>query len=158
MHARSIALLLLLGACSRAGKPADSSPAPVERRTAARTESVRVFVDPGDADLIGPARLRELAPRIARVEGEPSEIRLRLGETYPLARIRVVAFDADGQRLGRLFMSNRRLQSPVAAMVSLDSLRANQPGEAVLTLGVPLWSESGGQGPAPQALVRIHVQ
>ncbi|MEW5928970.1 MAG: hypothetical protein AB1941_16035 [Gemmatimonadota bacterium] len=43
-------------------------------------------------------------------------------------------------------------------MVSLDSLRARQPGEAVLTLEVPLWSESGGRGPAPRAAVVIRVQ
>lgn len=119
---------------------------------------MRVYVDPRDADLIGPARLRELAPRIARVEGDPSEIRLRVGESFALSRLHLVAYDAAGQRLGRLFLVNRGLVSPVAGMVSLDSLRARQPGEAVLTLEVPLWSESGGQGPAPQAAVVIRVQ
>ncbi|MEW5928969.1 MAG: hypothetical protein AB1941_16030 [Gemmatimonadota bacterium] len=100
MHARSIALLLLLGACSRAGQPADSAPAPAERRTGTRTESVRVYVDPRDADLIGPARLRELAPRIARVEGDPSEIRLGVGESFALSRLRLVAYDETGSASG----------------------------------------------------------
>lgn len=158
MRTRIVALLLLLGACSRAGQPAATSPASAERRIGVRTERVRLEVPPGDADLIRPSQLTELAPRIARVQGEPSEIRLRVGESYPFDRIHLVAFDAAGQRLGRLLVSNRRLESPVAAMVSFDSLRARQPGEAVLTLTVPLWSRSGGQGPAPHAPVVIRVQ
>lgn len=129
------------------------------RAAMARGALVAVTVVQPDSASIPMARYREIAPRVARLRAEPSELRIAEGDTVMLSsRVRVFAVDSAGATLGALSTYDYALQPGAAGPVTTSprTLVGRERGESVVTVSFPraLWA---GKGDPPTARVRVIV-
>lgn len=114
---------------------------------------------PITADEIQPDRLRETIPRIAELRTETPRITLKPGEGIRLGALKVFAYDASGQKLGRLTASDRDAQPrTVFAFRGPDIVQALAPGDGYIEIAAPLWKELGGGRPKPSVRIEVFVQ
>lgn len=145
-------LVLAVAACAGGATAADSDPDAV-RGLALEALDARSSSDPA---AIRVTRLRAVAPRIEALRVEPARVVLRVGETYDYeAELRVMAYDASGELLGRLMVYDHRV-SGRAAYVWNWQVIADRPGETVLTVSVPSRPGAGDEAP-PSARVLFVV-
>ena len=109
-------------------------------------------------DVIARADLAEVVPRIAALRAEPAELALVVGQSFAFDSLRVHAYDASGRELGMLPVYDRQMQPGAAALIISGGVRAERPGESILTLAPPLWQQYGGGRPSPTARVRVQVR
>lgn len=150
-----ILLLLALAACGR--RPAAASPAPASTRS----ETVDIAMPIADAQrdpLMQAAHARAAAAGalVDTILVQPAEIRMRVGHTFPVDELRVVAQDATGATVAD-FAPMYVLASPVARFNGL-SFEARAVGEAELFVEVltPV-RPSVRPRPRPSTHVRIVV-
>jgi hypothetical protein len=113
--------------------------------------------DPSDIPI---SRYAEIAPRIARLRTEPTDVRVAVGDTVAMwGEVRVIAVDSAGVDLGSLSTYDYVL-TPGAAVPVAASPRTfvgKQRGESIVTVSFPraLWS---GLAEPPKAQVRVIVR
>src|SRR5436190_21087229 len=88
--------------------------------TATRVETLRTDskrrVHPLPGDMTMP-EARAIAPRVVRVRIEPSEIRLRVGQTISFDQFVMVAMDTAGRPLGRTHLYDVHLRNGAVRML-----------------------------------------
>ena len=129
------------------------------RATVNRGAVVATVVRPDSAD-IPIARYAEVAPHVARLTADPSEIRISVGDTLQIAsKVRVFAVDSAGKSLGSLSTYDYSLSPGAAAPVTTSprTLVGLQRGESTVTIAFPraLWP---GLNPPPTGEVKVIVR
>lgn len=162
-HPRRLLLLtaaagLTLTACARNPKPAPSAPEPAAqaelppatgnalrvpgtnilmRRTFAETTSTRYPTQRIEGELTM-AQLREIAPRVARLEATPAELVIAVGDTLRfLDGLVVTAIDSAGVSLGRIHRFSFRMMSGAARIVPPVGIEGIKEGTSSLQISFP---------------------
>lgn len=126
--------------------------AAIERADAARRAEVG-----GHDDWLSTSSLGALGARAAAIRAEPDSIVMRVGEVVTLDRIRLIALDSAGARLGRVRYSFG-FQPGVVAFTRPDTLRAVAAGRVALELRAPIEAQVGRTAPLAPVLVSIIVR
>jgi imidazolonepropionase-like amidohydrolase len=135
----------------------DSLRAAMARSVSGPVAMTIVRRDPSDIPI---SRYAEIAPRIARLRTEPTDVRVAVGDTVAMwSEVKVFAVDSAGLDLGSLSTYDYVL-TPGAAVPVAASPRTfvgKQRGESVVTVSFPraLWS---GLAEPPKAQVRVIVR
>lgn len=124
--------------------------------------AIRIIMQPvRDSGAIPPERLGAISARIASLQAEPAELRVRVGDTVSVRqRVKAVAFDSAGTRLGSLPLYDGSIPASDATLAVPSgglTFAAVRPGESAVTIRFPsrLWS---GLGRPPEATVRVIVE
>lgn len=107
--------------------------------------------------MIARSDLAEVVPLIAELRTEPAELALVVGQSFAFSSLRVHAYDASGRLLGVLPVFDREMQPGAAVLTIFGGVRAERPGESILTVAPPRWKQYGGGRPSPTTQVRVRV-
>jgi len=121
--------------------------------------SYRMELDGGYApsrEDIPVSRLADVVPRIAELRVEPKRFTLHVGDGVRIDTLKVMAYDRDGQSLGRLRQFDREaLPKDVLTMRGAGIVQVIAAGAGYLELTAPKFAAKDANG--PRASVRVDI-
>lgn len=150
-------LLILLAAAAFTAGCASGTVSSGERSPGAIFVGREVRPGSEGPGVIARSDLAEVVPLIAELRTEPAELALVVGQSFAFDSLRVHAYDASGRQLGVLPVFDREMQPGAAVLTIFGGVRAERPGESILTVSPPQWRRYGGGRPSPTTQVRVRV-
>ena len=107
---------------------------------------------------IGPWNINGIIPKIKKMSINPAVISMAVGEQYSVSKLNIECLDENNNSLGRLIFFDIHSNPQGTRVSNQEIITAVSPGEYIIKFMPPFYYRAGGEGPIPQAELKVIVE